>query len=137
MTQAALTTFPGNSVCRVTRASVAASKPNKTINIPCLDVQKPSVSRQHESGDGSTSFAPVSRRNVIALGIGSVILGLNVGEKNDAWAAAKRPPPRPPGEKKDPNVNGVLAKVLASKKRKEAMKEEMARQRERGKKVAE
>ncbi|KAK4359612.1 hypothetical protein RND71_021841 [Anisodus tanguticus] len=43
----------------------------------------------------------------------------------------------PPTEKKDPNVSGVLAKVLASKRRKEAMKESMAKLREKGKPVNE
>ncbi|KAF2531731.1 hypothetical protein F2Q70_00030979 [Brassica cretica] len=50
-------------------------------------------------------------------------------------AAARRPPPPPAVEKKDPNVSGVQAKVLASKKRKEAMKASMAKLRERGKSV--
>ncbi|KAF5820228.1 hypothetical protein HanXRQr2_Chr02g0086391 [Helianthus annuus] len=61
-----------------------------------------------------------------------------VGDKN-AEAAARRPPPPPPTEKekKDPNVSGVLAKVLASKKRKEAMKESIAKLREKGKAINE
>lgn len=61
------------------------------------------------------------------------MLGLNVGERSAN--AARRPPPPPPEEKKDPNVSGLTAKVLASKKRKEAMKEEMAKLRERGKPI--
>jgi hypothetical protein len=61
---------------------------------------------------------------------------LNIGGWN-ANAAARRPPPPPPGEKKDPSISGLQAKVLASKKRKEAMKEEVARLRERGKAVNE
>ena len=46
-----------------------------------------------------------------------------------ASAASKRrpPPPAPTEEKKDPNVSGVQAKVLASKRRKEAMKEAVAK----------
>jgi hypothetical protein len=56
-----------------------------------------------------------------------------------ASAAGKRRPPPPPEstteEKKDPNVSGVQAKVLASRKRKEAMKEAVAKMRERGKPV--
>ncbi|KAL5201770.1 hypothetical protein ABZP36_036124 [Zizania latifolia] len=55
-----------------------------------------------------------------------------------ASAASKRraPPPAPAAaEKKDPNVSGVQAKVLASKKRKEAMKEFVAKVREKGKPV--
>ncbi|KAJ0606273.1 hypothetical protein HanHA300_Chr02g0072161 [Helianthus annuus] len=61
-----------------------------------------------------------------------------VGDKN-AEAAARRPPPPPPTEKekKDPNVSGALAKVLASKKRKEAMKESIAKLREKGKAINE
>ncbi|XP_039117758.1 uncharacterized protein LOC120253489 [Dioscorea cayenensis subsp. rotundata] len=50
-----------------------------------------------------------------------------------AKAAARRPPPPSPEEKIDPNVSGVTAKVLASKKRKEAMKAEIAKLREKGK----
>jgi hypothetical protein len=54
-----------------------------------------------------------------------------------ASAASKRrpPPPSPTEEKQDPNVSGVLAKVLASKRRKEAMKEAVAKLREKGKPV--
>ncbi|KAJ1290429.1 hypothetical protein BS78_02G242600 [Paspalum vaginatum] len=54
-----------------------------------------------------------------------------------AHAASKRraPPPVPAEEKKDPNVSGVQAKVLASKRRKEAMKEAVAKLREKGKPV--
>ena len=52
-----------------------------------------------------------------------------------ANAAARRPPPPPPEEKKDPSITGLRAKVLASIKRKEAMKEEIARLREKGKPV--
>lgn len=66
--------------------------------------------------------------------LGSSIVG---GDDRNAYAAARRPPPPPPQEKKDPNVSGVQAKVLASKKRKEAMKQEIAKLRERGKPVAE
>ncbi|GJM99251.1 hypothetical protein PR202_ga16337 [Eleusine coracana subsp. coracana] len=55
-----------------------------------------------------------------------------------ASAASKRRPPPPEsstGEKKDPNISGVQAKVLASRKRKEAMKEAVAKMREKGKPV--
>lgn len=63
---------------------------------------------------------------------GAVMLGLSLSDVESASGAA-RPPPPPPREKKDPNVSGVQAKVLASKRRKEAMKEEVAKLRERGK----
>lgn len=62
------------------------------------------------------------------------MLALNVAERS-AEAAARRPPPPPPQEKKDPNLSGVQAKVLASKKRKEALKEAVAKLREKGKPV--
>ncbi|KAL8030542.1 hypothetical protein ABFX02_14G292600 [Erythranthe guttata] len=74
------------------------------------------------------------QRRSIALGLASVVLGLSIGGGN-AKAAARRPPPPPPKEKKDPNMNGVIAKVLASKKRKEAMKESIAKLKENGKPV--
>ncbi|XP_009779147.1 uncharacterized protein LOC107814072 [Nicotiana tabacum] len=77
----------------------------------------------------------LSRRS-LALGLAGV--ALNAGN-NNANAAARRPPPPPPTseEKKDPNMNGVMAKVLASKRRKEAMKESIAKLREKGKPVKE
>ena len=70
------------------------------------------------------------------MGLAGAMLSLNVGDQR-ASAAARRPPPPPPEERKDPNVSGVQAKVLASKKRKEAMKEEVAKLRERGKTIKE
>ena len=70
------------------------------------------------------------------LGLAGALLSFIVGDRS-ANAAARRPPPPPVDEKekKDPNVSGVLAKVLASKRRKEAMKEEVAKLREKGKPV--
>ncbi|XP_022998742.1 uncharacterized protein LOC111493312 [Cucurbita maxima] len=76
----------------------------------------------------------ISRRNA-ALILTGAMLGLNNVVVQSAEAAARRPPPPPPQEKKDPNLSGVQAKVLASRKRKEAMKEAMAKLRERGKAV--
>ncbi|KAB1214335.1 hypothetical protein CJ030_MR5G000478 [Morella rubra] len=70
----------------------------------------------------------------VTLGLAGAVLGFNVGDQS-ASAAARRPPPPSPEEKRDPNVSGVQAKVLASKRRKEAMKESMAKLRERGKPV--
>ncbi|XP_011628717.1 uncharacterized protein LOC105421757 isoform X2 [Amborella trichopoda] len=71
----------------------------------------------------------------ITLALSSAILGTFVGESKAL--AAKRRPPTPEEEttKNDPNVSGVMAKVLASKKRKEAMKESMAKLREKGKSI--
>lgn len=73
------------------------------------------------------------------MGLAGAVLSFVVGDRS-ANAAARRPPPPPVDEKKekkDPNVSGVLAKVLASKKRKEAMKEAVAKLREKGKPVQE
>ncbi|TVU08917.1 hypothetical protein EJB05_42345 [Eragrostis curvula] len=68
---------------------------------------------------------------LIAAGA-SAMLGPDI-----ASAASKRrpPPPETTEEKKDPNISGVQAKVLASRKRKEAMKEAVAKMREKGKTV--
>lgn len=73
------------------------------------------------------------RRTLMGLS-GAVMLGLSLSDEENVSVAA-RPPPSPPKEKKDPNVSGVQAKVLASKRRKEAMKEEVAKLRERGKPI--
>ncbi|CAH8351727.1 unnamed protein product [Eruca vesicaria subsp. sativa] len=79
---------------------------------------------------------PQTNRRAIVVGLGSVLWSWNaLNVKEEAMAAARRPPPSPPKEKNDPNVSGVQAKVLASKKRKEAMKASMAKLRERGKSV--
>ncbi|KAJ4889603.1 Uncharacterized protein Rs2_29351 [Raphanus sativus] len=79
---------------------------------------------------------PQTNRRAIVVGLGSVLWSWNaLNGKEEAMAAARRPPPPPAVEKKDPNVSGVQAKVLASKKRKEAMKASMSKLRERGKSV--
>ncbi|KAH7663871.1 hypothetical protein IHE45_14G084600 [Dioscorea alata] len=62
-----------------------------------------------------------------------LVPNLHQRSADSANAAARRPPPPPPAEKIDPNMSGVTAKVLASKKRKEAMKAEIAKLREKGK----
>jgi hypothetical protein len=69
---------------------------------------------------------------------GLVAAGAMLGPDIASAAGKRRPPPPPDStteEKKDPNVSGVQAKVLASRKRKEAMKEAVAKMRERGKPV--
>ncbi|GMP55030.1 hypothetical protein CsSME_00019986 [Camellia sinensis var. sinensis] len=86
------------------------------------------------SSDQPLQHTIVYRRSAIALGLAGAVLGLNIGNQS-ASAAARRPPPPPPEEKKDPSVSGLQAKILASKKRKEAMKETMEKLRERGKPV--
>lgn len=69
----------------------------------------------------------------VTLSLAGAVVGLNVGDR--IANAARRPPPPPPAEKEDPNVSGVQAKLLASKKRKEAMKQAVAKMREQGKAV--
>ncbi|XBH93473.1 hypothetical protein VPH35_084382 [Triticum aestivum] len=71
---------------------------------------------------------------IAAAGAGALL-----GHVDAAPAASKRRAPPPPSEekeKKDPNLSGVQAKVLASRKRKEAMKEAVAKLREKGKEPA-
>lgn len=80
-------------------------------------------------------MGPFSWCRNVTLGLAGAALGLNIIGDRNANAAARRPPPPPPEEKKDPNVSGVQAKVLASKKRKEAMKQAVAKLREKGKPV--
>lgn len=60
---------------------------------------------------------------------------LNVSDRGASAAARRPPPPPPPEERRDPSLSGVQAKVLACKKRKEAMKEAVGKLRERGKPV--
>ncbi|GAB4825466.1 hypothetical protein Ancab_008339 [Ancistrocladus abbreviatus] len=89
-----------------------------------------------QKDSAQTSAATSLQRRIITWGLAGAALGVNIGHEQTSLAAARRPPPPPPDEKKDPNVSGVQAKVLASKKRKEAMKEAMAKQRERGKPIS-
>ncbi|XP_008807249.1 uncharacterized protein LOC103719676 [Phoenix dactylifera] len=78
-------------------------------------------------------IARFHRRRVFIYGL--IASGIGSLSPDGANAAQRRPPPPPPEEKKDPSVSGLQAKVLASKKRKEAMKEEMTKLREKGKPV--
>ncbi|KAM5548268.1 hypothetical protein ABKV19_002294 [Rosa sericea] len=90
----------------------------------------------HQVSDGPNKLV---HRRAVGLGLAGAVLSFIVGDRS-ANAAARRPPPPPVDEKKekkDPNVSGALAKVLASKKRKEAMKEAMTKLREKGKPVPE
>ncbi|XP_039045565.1 uncharacterized protein LOC120185408 [Hibiscus syriacus] len=98
------------------------AKPNKLIS--------PTLHTPHHVSDDT-----LVHRRTLALGLAGALLGFSVGDRKRANAAARRPPPPPPAEKKDPSVSGVQAKILASKKRKEAMKQEVAKLREKGKSV--
>ncbi|KMZ66960.1 hypothetical protein ZOSMA_27G00050 [Zostera marina] len=79
---------------------------------------------------------PITKRSVIIHGLFGVGLATSALFDN-AEASARRPPPPPPTEKKDPNMSAAQAKILASKKRKEAMKENVAKLREEGKTITE
>ncbi|KAJ8493502.1 hypothetical protein OPV22_015223 [Ensete ventricosum] len=92
--------------------------------------------RQHlaepQFGDAAVRF---HRRRQLIYGLVAVGVACSVAPQG-AHAVKRRPsPPPPPEEKVDPNVSGVVAKVLASKKRKEAMKEAVAKLREQGKSI--
>ncbi|OAY50389.1 uncharacterized protein LOC110614755 [Manihot esculenta] len=101
------------------------STKNTTTHVPSLGFHRDSKPLSHCS---------LLHRRTVSLGLAGALVGLNIGDRS-ANAAARRPPPPPPQEKKDPNLSGVQAKVLASKKRKEAMKEFAAKQREKGKPI--
>ncbi|KAE9452800.1 hypothetical protein C3L33_15293, partial [Rhododendron williamsianum] len=92
---------------------------NRTFLVLGCYVVKCFASLLCHASSGFVTFA------TIALGLAGAVLGLTINNKN-ANAAARRPPPPPPTEKKDLSLSGVQAKVLASKKRKEAMKDATA-----------
>ncbi|RWR71906.1 DNA translocase FtsK [Cinnamomum micranthum f. kanehirae] len=87
-----------------------------------------------QAPDKALQCTPSIDRREFVFGLSGAILAASFSGEA-ANAAARRPPPPPPTEKKDPNVSGVQAKILASKKRKEAMEEAMAKLRERGKPI--
>ncbi|GMH28600.1 hypothetical protein Nepgr_030443 [Nepenthes gracilis] len=102
---------------------------------PSLHFHISSPCRKGSAHSSSRSTSCLQRRS-IALGLAAAVLGMTVNrDEQSAWAAARRPPPAPPAEKKDPSVSGLQAKILASKKRKETMKEAIAKQREMGKRI--
>ncbi|CAN6485694.1 unnamed protein product [Victoria cruziana] len=110
---------------------VASTKRNRSAaigigRIQCAHSLHSSASRVHED-----KYEP--NRRALTWGVVGTLLSLSVTEK--ASAAKRRPPPQEETQKNDPNVSGVQAKVLASKKRKEAMKDAMAKLRERGKPI--
>ncbi|KAF5187773.1 hypothetical protein FRX31_022643 [Thalictrum thalictroides] len=113
------------------------TRAKKQTTLPHLGVQRGSINPQHGlvvQAKAQHLFAkPVDRRTLIGSLIG-VAIGLNLSNDN-ANAAARRAPPPPPTEKKDPNMSALQAKIVASKKRKEAMKAEVERLREKGKSV--
>ncbi|MBA0628543.1 hypothetical protein Godav_023259 [Gossypium davidsonii] len=120
-----LTPVPATSITPIAKSTKLAS------HIPTLRLQTVSASYQtpHHVLDDKLVY-----RRTVTLSLAGAMLSLNVGDQRQA-NAARRPPPPPPEEKKDPSVSGVQAKVLASKKRKEAMKQAMAKMREKGKPV--
>ncbi|CAK7322471.1 unnamed protein product [Dovyalis caffra] len=108
-----------------------SAKSKKTSSVQSLRFQR--VRASH--GDSKPfSDNKLFHRRTMALGLAAALMGLNIGGWN-ANAAARRPPPPPPEERKDPSISGLQAKILASKKRKEAMKEEVAKLREKGKAI--
>ncbi|KAL9270851.1 hypothetical protein AKJ16_DCAP08298 [Drosera capensis] len=121
LTQVVATAIATKSLYATARSStnlkVSCSSPSSSADIKGNAAQRSSV---------QTSASPLPRR-IINWGLIAATLNWST-----ASAAARRPPPPPPQPKKDPNVSGVLAKVLASKKRKEDMKAATAKLREKG-----
>ncbi|CAI8618320.1 unnamed protein product [Vicia faba] len=105
-----------------------------TPRVCCIGNQYQHQVSNHEQVPPLRDDHTLHRRAMMGLS-GAAVLGLSWSNEQSARAAARRPPPSPPKEKKDPNVSAVQAKVMASKKRKEALKEEVARLREKGKAV--
>ncbi|XP_027165752.1 uncharacterized protein LOC113765708 [Coffea eugenioides] len=113
--------------------AIPISTRSKQSNATQSSLSFPRVSAFHRGSDQAPCPNLLYRRS-LAFGLVGAVLGLNTAEKN-ASGAARRPPPPPPEEKKDPNVSGLTAKVLASKRRKEAMKENVAKLRKQGKPI--
>ncbi|KAF8402395.1 hypothetical protein HHK36_013350 [Tetracentron sinense] len=109
------------------------TRARKKTSLPFLGFQRHWSA--HQGPNHTTDTQPVHRR-VFIWGLAGAVIGLSVGNQS-ANAAKRRPAPPPPEEKekKDPNVSGVQAKVLASMKRKEAMEEAMAKLRAKGKPI--
>ncbi|KAJ9187240.1 hypothetical protein P3X46_002721 [Hevea brasiliensis] len=105
----------------------ANSKKKTTAHLPSLGF--------HRDSKLAVSDCNLIHRRTVSLGLAGALVGLNIGDRSAN--AARRPPPPPPEEKKDPSLSGLQAKVLASKKRKEALKEFVAKQREKGKQTNE
>ncbi|KAL5781332.1 hypothetical protein ACOSP7_006361 [Xanthoceras sorbifolium] len=112
--------------------------PSTTCTTPISINSRPSIAFQRVStSHQSCKQVSTTRRNV-SLGLVGAVLGLNVvGGDAKAYAPRKRPPPPPARERKDPNMSDLQAKLLASKKRKEEMKQAAAKLREKGKAINE
>ncbi|KAL6656335.1 hypothetical protein ACP70R_007161 [Stipagrostis hirtigluma subsp. patula] len=100
----------------------------------------PSAASKSPALKSSNNFpfgAKCDARRAFMYGLIAAGAGAMLGPDIASAASKRRPPPPAPTteEKKDPNVSGVQAKVLASRKRKEAMKEAVAKLREKGKPV--
>ncbi|CAN1847892.1 hypothetical protein LINPERHAP1_LOCUS38709 [Linum perenne] len=107
-------------------ASVNGATNNNINNSAAAAAQTPTVIQPFQ-----VALAQPSTRRCISIGLLGGLMGLHLEGPNIAEAAARRPPPAPSTEeKKDPNISGVQAKVLASKKRKEAMKQYVAKLKE-------
>ncbi|KAL0539137.1 hypothetical protein IC582_023316 [Cucumis melo] len=122
-----------SSISATANVTATISRSIRFSNTQCSYHRLPNPQARSNACNESEPSNLISRRNT-ALILTGVMLGVNVVDRS-AEAAARRPPPPPPKEKKDPNLSGVQAKVLASKKRKEALKEATAKLRAKGKPV--
>nr|CAD1838960.1 unnamed protein product [Ananas comosus var. bracteatus] len=104
--------------------------------IPVKSTKEPPKEHKRVEAHSDKLAIQFNHRRIFMYGL--IAAGFGSMSTPESASAAKRrppPPPTPQEEKRDPNVSGVQAKVLASKKRKEAMKETIAKLREKGKPV--
>ncbi|NP_001142904.1 uncharacterized protein LOC100275335 [Zea mays] len=113
------------------------SASQSTITTVLKILPKPPAAPESRSNNCAFGAKFDSRRALLCgLVAAAAAAGTMLGADIAGAASKRRPPPPAPAEaKKDPNVSGVQAKVLASRKRKEAMKEAVAKLREKGKPV--
>ncbi|GAB2289579.1 hypothetical protein Dimus_023888 [Dionaea muscipula] len=138
-TQVVATGIATKSFFATARSSthVKASSSSSSSSPSSLDLKSNATQWDSAQPSAAAAASPLPRR-ILNWGMVGVTLGWNMVVENRATAAARRPPPPPTQaepNKKDPNVSGVLAKVLASKKRKEDMKLAVTKLREKGKPI--
>ncbi|XP_058101906.1 uncharacterized protein LOC131246064 [Magnolia sinica] len=112
----------------------ARSEKHASWQIPGFEGQWSSHRGSDQARDNKSAVRLIDRRALVSGLTGGIVGSLVVGKS--ACAAARRPPTPPPMEKKDLNVSGVQAKILASKRRKEAMEQTMEKLRAKGKPIS-
>ncbi|KAJ1692312.1 hypothetical protein LUZ63_009010 [Rhynchospora breviuscula] len=103
-----------------------------SISLPTTSTPPKRIPHLFPSDDGQRQHVYTKRE--IMYGLSTMAIGSLVAP-DSAKAAKRRPAPPSTEEKKDPNLSALQAKLLASKKRKEAMKDTVAKLRENGKTI--